>query len=134
MIRGGGEHVLLTLYWLTSGYAQRASRALATLALVIVLFAAMLTIFGFPNAGPTTKAVGVNPSGALVYQRVRSPEQSVATQFLDAAIFSATSAALLSGTERPLTRAGRVLRIALRVLGPILVGLVLLSIRGRVKR
>ena len=41
---------------------------------------------------------------------------------------------MIGAPARGLTRPGSVLRIVLRVLGPILIGLTLLSIRGRVKR
>jgi hypothetical protein len=44
-----GEHTILTLYWLVSGYGLRASRALISLALTVVLFAALLYLWGFES-------------------------------------------------------------------------------------
>ena len=44
-----GERWLLTLYWLTSGYALRASRAFASLVLVILVFALGFWAVGFPS-------------------------------------------------------------------------------------
>lgn len=53
----------------------------------------------------------------------------------DAIWFSAESAtALLRGPDRPLTNLGRALHLTIRLLGPVLLGLTILSIRGRVKR
>jgi hypothetical protein len=130
-----GERWLLTLYWLTRGYALRASRAFASLVLVILLFALGFWAVGFPDPGVQTRVRAVSPSGTLVYQRAVPAQQSTATELLDAAIYSAgTATSVIGAPARGLTRPGSVLRIVLRVLGPILIGLTLLSIRGRVKR
>jgi hypothetical protein len=106
-----GERLLITLYWLTSGYALRTSRALLSLALVIAVFAVLFHTIGFRDA----------------------------TRLVDAALFSAgTATAVIGAPSRPLTDWGELLRIVLRVVGPILIGLALLSIRrsvhGRILR
>src|SRR5262249_5695511 len=49
-----GRHMdrwLLNAYWATSGYALRASRALACLSLVIAATITVLTVWGFPAHG-----------------------------------------------------------------------------------
>jgi hypothetical protein len=54
---------------------------------------------------------------------------------VDAWTYSAgTSTAVIGAPEAQLTQEGRAMRIALRILGPILIGLGLLALRGRVKR
>ena len=54
---------------------------------------------------------------------------------MDALIFSAgTATAVVGAPNQPLTQWGSWLRIIMRVIGPVLIGLALLSIRGRVKR
>src|SRR5207237_62766 len=47
LTRDRGEHLILTLYWLTSGYGLRASRALVSLFLTVLIFAALLYGWGF---------------------------------------------------------------------------------------
>jgi uncharacterized protein YjbI with pentapeptide repeats len=104
-LKSRGEHVLLWLYWLTSGYGLRASRALAALAVTVVLFSALLYLFG-----------------------LKSPD--VGTALLQ----STEGATLRSGDREVLTGAGKGLQLALRLLGPLFFGLALLSLRGRIQR
>jgi uncharacterized protein YjbI with pentapeptide repeats len=100
-----GEHVLLSLYWLTSGYGLRASRALAALAVTVLAFAVLLFLFG-----------------------LKTPD------FGTALLQSAEGATLRSGDQELLTGVGKGLQLALRLLGPVFFGLAVLSLRGRVQR
>lgn len=106
----GGERAVLWLYWLVSGYGLRAWRALTALAITILVFAVLLSSFGF------------------------EPRPS----FVDSLLFSAASTSSLfrvpdtPGAE--LTNGGEFLQIVLRLLGPLFFGLALLSLRGRAKR
>jgi uncharacterized protein YjbI with pentapeptide repeats len=104
------EHMVLTLYWLVAGYGLRGGRALAALAVTIVVFSLLLWQFGF------------------------DPQQP----YLRALLFSAESTSSLFRTpELPkatLTYGGEALQIVLRLLGPLFLGLAILSLRGRVKR
>jgi len=101
------ERAILWLYWLVSGYGLRASRAFASLALVIALLAIPLTFWGFdPTRG---------------YGR--------------ALLFAAESSiSLLRVPEAKLTAAGEVTQIALRLAGPLFFGLAVLALRSRVRR
>ena len=130
------ERWLVGLYWLVSGYALRSSRALAALAIVLVVFAALFELFGFEPRGVQTRVSGVSAGGELLSEEAEPPERTTAETAVDAVTFSAATAASVLSTapSRPLTRTGEVLRVLLRILGPILVGLALLSFRGRVKR
>jgi uncharacterized protein YjbI with pentapeptide repeats len=108
--RGSGsraEYAVLTLYWLISGYALRASRALIALAVVVLCGAVLLDWFGFRPDRDFGRA--------LLY----SLESTVS---------------LLRAPTAKLTAGGEVVQIVLRLLGPLLFGLALLSLRGRVKR
>lgn len=105
-----GERVVLFLYWITSGYGLRALRALGCLLAVVVLVSLAMHGTGFVNDG-----VGIGPS----------------TLYVAEAAFSLQ--AQLPGTD-VLTWQGEVLRLLMRLIGPLLLGLMLLSVRNRVKR
>jgi Pentapeptide repeats (9 copies) len=101
------ERVILWLYWLLSGYALRGSRAFLALLIAVVLSGLAFDAWGFDEE-----------TGAG-----------------DALLFSAgTSVRVASARDHALSSAGDALHIALGIVGPVLLGLALLSIRGRVKR
>jgi hypothetical protein len=105
------ERVILWLYWLVSGYGLRGLRALFFLIVVVLGAARLLEFVGFN---------GSNPS------------------FQEALIYSAQSAISMTSNNKVLTERinsnGEALQIALRLIGPVLIGLALLSLRNRVKR
>ena len=105
------ERVIVWLYWLVSGYGLRGLRALAWLAAVVVGLAALLQAIGFNGGDPG---------------------------FRDAVIYAAQSTLSITSGNTALTEhvswAGEVLRIVLRLAGPLLLGLALLAVRNRVKR
>jgi uncharacterized protein YjbI with pentapeptide repeats len=106
-----GEWLVLTLYWLVSGYGLRGLRALACLVAVVVGLAALLQTVGFNDGDPS---------------------------FRDSAIYAAQTTISLATSSNALTDrlswAGEALRIILRLVGPLLLGLALLAVRNRVKR
>ena len=103
------EHALLWLYWAVSGYGLRAWRALTALVVMLVGAALLLRYAGFPPQAAHTFAAS-----------------------LRFAVQSAMS--LLRGTDADLTPIGEWTSLALRLLGPLLFGLALLALRGRVRR
>jgi hypothetical protein len=103
------ERGILTAYWLVSGYGLRAWRALSWLAIVTAAFAVAFHLIGF----------------------TRPPQpDSYWTSLLYA--FRATLS--LTDNEVQLTAWGKLLQALLRITGPVLLGLALLAVRGRVKR
>ena len=130
------EHAILWLYWLTSGYALRASRAVLAWALLVLVGAAAFAGFGFkPPVSPQIVPVDVSSLGGAVYEKRDIPRPSSWEQFPDALAFSAESTvSLLRAPDRSLTLPGRWAQMLLRILGPVLFGLFVLSLRGRVKR
>ncbi|MGH3377864.1 MAG: pentapeptide repeat-containing protein [Actinoallomurus sp.] len=105
-----GERAVLFLYWLTSGYGLRAMRALGCLLVLTTLVAFVMYSIGFADG-----RIGFGSSVLYVAE---------ATLSLQAG----------SATKDVLTWQGEVLRIILRLTGPLFLGLTLLSIRNRVKR
>jgi hypothetical protein len=105
------ERVILTAYWLISGYGLRAWRALTLLGLVIVGSAFALSFF--------TLQSGSHP-----------PPPS----FASALLFSAQSGLQLAGSPDRYTQVGQVFELVLRIVEPVLIFLALLAVRGRVKR
>jgi hypothetical protein len=103
------EWVILWLYWLVSGYGLRGLRALASLAVVVLGLAMLLHLVGYAT----------HPSPASVWGSL---------------LYAAGSALWIGDDDVRLTGWGKLLRIALRLAGPVLLGLALLSIRNRVKR
>jgi uncharacterized protein YjbI with pentapeptide repeats len=104
------ERVVLTAYWLVAGYALRAWRAVAALAAVLVLAAWLLAHrHGFAAPQAMTFWSALRYSGR-------------------------TAIGLLPKDQPTLTPWGDVVQIAVRVVVPVLLGLAVLSLRGRVKR
>ena len=108
--RGGGWKAwILTAYWLVSGYGLRAWRAVAWLAVVTALLAV-----AFHFAGFTVPPRPVSYWTSLLYA------------------FRSTLS--LTDNQVMLTVWGQLLQAVLRLTGPVLLGLALLGLRGRVKR
>jgi uncharacterized protein YjbI with pentapeptide repeats len=108
LIAAAGEWLLVTLYWLLSGYGVRVWRAVTALVVVIAAASAALQAWGFPG----------------------SP-----VQYGDAVRFSVRAAtSLLRGGDAALTPAGEWIELVLRLVAPLLLALALLAIRGRVRR
>jgi uncharacterized protein YjbI with pentapeptide repeats len=105
------ERLILWLYWLFAGYSLRGLRALIWLAVVVIGLAGLLQSIGFNGGDPP---------------------------FRDALIYAAQSTVSINSNNRALidhvSWAGESIRIALRLVGPLLLGLALLSVRNRVKR
>ena len=99
---------MLWLYWLTSGYGLRASRALLALALTVATFTVAFHAWGY------------------------DPQQSWLTAFLDSA--ESTTSLFRSPNRESTTSVGEALQLPLRILGPLFFGLAVVSLRGRVKR
>jgi hypothetical protein len=133
------ERAVLWLYWLVAGYALRATRALACLFVLIAVAAVLLAAVGFaPAPAPLTATIaGAPPS--LNVRLVASPAPSMTAERpfpdrLGAALLVALEGAVFRTSDQALSYEGKVIHTALRFLGPVLLGLGLLSIRGRVKR
>jgi hypothetical protein len=107
--RGRVERGILTAYWLVSGYGLRAWRALAWLAILTAAFAVAFHLIGF----------------------TRPPQPD---SYWTSLLYAFRSTVSLTDDEVKLTAWGKLLQALLRITGPVLLGLALLAVRGRVKR
>ena len=104
--RGRASRVVLTAYWLFSGYGLRAWRSLAALAAVMAVFAAVFRLWGFASS----------------------------TSYWKSLLFAFRSTISLTDPSVKLTAWGGLFQAILRLTGPVLLALALLALRGRVKR
>ena len=107
--RGRVERGILTAYWLVSGYGLRAWRAVAWLAVVTALLAVAFHFVGF--------AVPPRP-----------------VSYWTSLLYAFRATLSLTDNQVTLTAWGQLLQGVLRLTGPVLLGLALLALRGRVKR
>jgi hypothetical protein len=130
------ERILLTAYWAVSGYGLRATRALAALLLFLIVGTVGFETIGFaPSNRLEYRPVAPIAAGQpAVYQQVAVADARPGWEA--AADHSVESATSLLRTPPPqeLTLVGRIIEVTLRLLGPLLLGLTILSVRGRVKR
>ncbi|HEX3780095.1 MAG TPA: pentapeptide repeat-containing protein [Pseudonocardiaceae bacterium] len=135
------ERGLLRAYWLLSGYGLRASRALASLIVVMTITVALIVLFGLPATTPTPVTTGVpQPSGRIVLHTTTPdavlPPWSgrVDGQRVGQALPVVLNAVIFRASDNDLTTAGVYLDMAARLLEPSLLALAVLALRGRVKR
>lgn len=134
----GSGKLLLWLYWASSGYALRARRALSLLALLIAVTITTVTFIGFPTrptdlkaSGTLTTATGPEPVQITIHQN--KPITSLPARAENATEVT-LNAVIFRSPDTQLTTPGRYIDIAVRILGPLLLGLSLLAIRNQVKR
>ena len=109
IVRGRVERGILTAYWLVSGYGLRALRAVVALAVVAALLAVAFHLAGF--------AVPPRP-----------------VSYWTSLLYAFRATLSLTDDEVKLNAWGKLLQGILRLTGPVLLGLALLALRGRVKR
>jgi hypothetical protein len=102
------ELVILTVYWLCSGYGMRAGRALLSYAILILLLAAGFQAFGFAQAPGFAHTIAWTVTASISLTR--------------------------SAEAMDLTTAGMYLNVLARLTGPALIGLAVLALRSRVRR
>ena len=104
--RGRASRIVLTAYWLVSGYGLRAGRSLVALAVVMAVSAAVFRLWGFTHPATYWKSL----------------------------LFAFRSTISLTDAQVNLTAWGGLFQALLRLTGPALLALTLLALRGRVKR
>jgi hypothetical protein len=129
------ERVILTAYWLVSGYGLRASRAIIALLLTIGLATIGYATVGFaPSSTVTYQPLPHQTTKATAYEQSSVPGHKPGWDTAFYHSIDSTTALLHNTGSETLTSYGRAIEIALRLLGPLLFGLTILAIRARVKR
>jgi uncharacterized protein YjbI with pentapeptide repeats len=131
------EKLILVCYWAVSGYGLRAIRALWALTVTLALSTVAFATFGFG----TTQAIryvpipAAHPAIAQAYQQVTiaGPRPGWLNAFFYS-LHSSTSLLSDSQPNLPLTSGGDTIHIALKLLGPVFIGLAILAVRSRIKR
>ncbi|MET8031013.1 pentapeptide repeat-containing protein [Streptomyces avermitilis] len=136
------ERFLLYLYWALSGYGLRALRAISWLLLAMVSTILAMMFWGLPKDDPKVESTGslkgqnivmttdtpdpVNPDGAYARRLTTERFEKSLRVVINSVVFRS------SGQE--LTTTGTYAEMASRVSEPVLLGLAVLAVRGRVKR
>jgi hypothetical protein len=135
------ERVLLQGYWMVSGYGLDALRALAWLLAAIGLTVVLLMWWGLP-ATPQTKGTVVT-AGQQIEMINENPGPGGAAppwpewftgDRAERAARTALNSILFRSAGQGLTVAGTYIEMTCRLVEPVLLALVLLAVRGRVKR
>lgn len=136
------ERGLLAAYWALSGYGLRASRAFGWLLVAMTITVLAMMVWGIPRDDPNPASTGtvtgqnirlvtetpdpVNPTGAELTRLTSDRFEKSLRVVINSVIFRS------SGQD--LTTAGTYVEMASRLTEPVLLGLGILAIRGRVKR
>lgn len=134
------EKFILWIYWLVSGYGLRGSRALVALLLTLSLFNGLFLWNGFAHPSEpfqastrsTTETLSAGSKSASPIKELKARVLEALTT-LDAWSYTAGAAVNLS-SDAELQPWGRFYRLVIRMLGPLFLGLAILSVRNRVKR
>ncbi|MBP2330604.1 uncharacterized protein YjbI with pentapeptide repeats [Kibdelosporangium banguiense] len=140
------DRVVLSAYWLVSGYGQRALRAVVGLAVLVIVLTVLLVGWGLPGDSPGQLVTGTLPASSPTTQ------QTVALQIRDApatlpppgqcwtwtragkALQLALGSVAFRDAGQKLTPAGTWTVMTGRFLGPLFLALAVLAVRARVKR
>ena len=136
------ERALLTVYWAISGYGLRASRAMGWLLVAMTVTLLGLMLWGLPREAPKPESTGRLTGQRITLTTVArdpvAPDNSlherITTERFDEALRVLINSVVFRSSDQGLTNAGAYTEMASRVTEPVLLGLAVLAIRGRVKR
>ncbi|MFJ6843739.1 pentapeptide repeat-containing protein [Streptomyces griseoluteus] len=136
------ERTLLTIYWALSGYGLRASRALSWLLATMVATVLMMMLWGLPQNDP--KSIGIDmitDRGITITIKTSDPvnpteplHDRLSTHRFEGSVRVVINSVIFRASGQNLTTAGTYIEMASRIAEPVLLGLAILAIRGRVKR
>lgn len=140
--RPQGERVLLSIYWITSGYGLRASRALGWLLLAVIATMVSLVLWGIPNDTKDLASTG-RIEGSRLTLTSEKPDpaalkgpysERVTTERFEKTLQVTLNSVIFRSSGQDLTPQGTYIEMFSRLSEPVLLGLSVLAVRGRVKR
>nr|WP_107069213.1 pentapeptide repeat-containing protein [Streptomyces durhamensis] len=138
-----GERGLLSLYWLLSGYGLRASRAFGWLLLFMSITVLLMLGIGLPGSTPKQVASGnIPPNLGRVTLTIDKQDATLTLprrdrftrKRLDQALQVVLNSVIFRASGQDLTPSGTYLEMLSRLTEPVLLGLGVLAVRGRIKR
>jgi uncharacterized protein YjbI with pentapeptide repeats len=143
--RGLVGRVVLTSYWLVSGYGLRAWRALGALIVLAAILTVALVGSGLAAGAPPQFLVGTVVGSPNSRTRIEAMLNSATPKLpptgqrwtaerVETALEVTLDSIAFRTTDQPLTTAGIWSTDAARIVGPTLLVLALLAVRNRVKR
>jgi hypothetical protein len=140
--RPRAERALLAAYWVLSGYGLRATRAAVWLLLAMTATLVAMMLWGLPADSWKPETVGT-----VTGQQVRMPTEKpdpanptnafherLSTKRFEKGLRVVVNSVIFRSSGQDLTTAGTYTEMASRLTEPVLLGLAVLAIRGRVKR
>ncbi|MFF6955411.1 pentapeptide repeat-containing protein [Streptomyces sp. NPDC008317] len=139
--RPRAERVLINAYWALSGYGLRASRALGWLLIAMVLTIFMMMGWGLPQSAPQPDFTGTLSQGRIKLTTDTPdpvdpkgwPPQLTSDRW-EKSLRVVVNSVIFRSSSDDLTTFGTYTEMASRIAEPVLLGLAVLAIRGRVKR
>ncbi|MFE7113584.1 hypothetical protein ACFU98_46410 [Streptomyces sp. NPDC057575] len=136
------ERWLLAAYWALSGYGLRATRALSWLIAAMAITIGVMMLWGLPTHDPEPVSTGtltgrhltfttetpdpVNPTGPL--------HERISTDRFEKSLRVVVNSVIFRSSGQDLTTTGTYTEMTSRLTEPVLLGLAVLAVRGRVKR
>lgn len=136
------ERGLLALYWAVSGYGLRASRALGWLLVAMIATVSVMMLWGLPKDDPKPESTGTL-TGRSITLRTDTPDPAnpdepyrkrLTSERFDKSLRVVINSVVFRSSGQGLTTIGTYTEMASRLSEPVLLGLALLAVRGRVKR
>lgn len=140
--RPAAERALLGVYWALSGYGLRASRALGWLLLAVAATIVVMTLWGLPEDTPEPVGSGT-VSGTRLSWETHTPDPvdpdgplagRLTGERLDKSVRTVVNSVVFRSSGQDLTTLGTYTEMGARLVEPLLLGLAVLAVRGRVKR
>ena len=138
-----GERALLYAYWLLSGYALRASRALSFLAITAAITFLLMMAVGLPDTSPSPQITGTLPApGGIATLTENTPDPVLTLPLgerftaarVDQAALVVVNGVVFRSSGQDLTGIGTWIEMTSRIGEPVLLGFAALAARGRVQR
>jgi hypothetical protein len=136
------ERGLLTAYWALSGYGLRATRALGSLLAGVTVTILLMMLRGLPKGETPSRSLGTVTGQRVSFTTVNpdpvNPTESISARLtserLEKSLRVAVNRVVFRSSGQDLTTTGTYVEMATRLSEPVLLGLAVLALRGRIKR